>query len=60
MNFKIFKRFRVKAGLTDLCSNRMIATLFPNRPELYFGQGVLHGNLQSLYYLLVDMHKLSP
>jgi hypothetical protein len=46
--------------LTDLCSNRLIATLFPNRPELYFVQAVLHGDIQSLHYHLVDMHKLSP
>jgi hypothetical protein len=29
-DFEIFKRFQVKAGLTDLCSYRPIATLFSN------------------------------
>jgi hypothetical protein len=60
MDFEIFKRFRVQAGLTDLFLNRLIATLFSNRLELHFGQGVLHGDLQSLHYHMVDMYKLSP
>jgi hypothetical protein len=59
-DFELLKRFQVKAGLTDLCSNRLIATIFPNRTKFHFGQGVLHGDLQSLDYYLVDMHKLSP
>jgi hypothetical protein len=37
----------------------MIATLIANRPELHFGQGVLHGDLQCLHYDLVEVHKLS-
>jgi hypothetical protein len=28
VDFELLKRFRVKAGLTDLCSNRLIATFF--------------------------------
>jgi hypothetical protein len=60
MDFKLFKRFPVKVGLIGLCSNRLITTLFPNRPELHFGQGVLHSDLQCFHYHLVDMHKLSP
>jgi hypothetical protein len=59
-DFQLFKRFQVKAGLTDLCSYRLIATLFANLPELHFEQGVFHGYLQSLHYHMVDMHKLSP
>jgi hypothetical protein len=59
MDFELFERFQVKAGLTDLCSYRLIVTLIPNRPELHFGQGVLHGHLQSLNYHLVKMHKLT-
>jgi hypothetical protein len=46
--------------LTDLCLNRLIATIVPNRSELHFGQGVLHGDLQSMHYHLVDMLKISP
>jgi hypothetical protein len=49
-DFEIFKRFQVKVGLANLCSYRLIATIFPNRPELHFGQEVLHGDLQSLHY----------
>jgi hypothetical protein len=60
MDFELFKRFRVKAGLTNLRSNRLIATLFLNRSELHFGQGLLHCDLQSLYYHLVDMHTQYP
>jgi hypothetical protein len=42
----MFKRFRVKASLTEMCSYRLIATLLTNPPELLFGQEVLHGELQ--------------
>jgi hypothetical protein len=59
-NFELFKRFRVTAGLTEMCSHRLIATIIANRPELHFGQGVLHGDIKYLHYRLVDMHKLSP
>jgi hypothetical protein len=59
-DFELLKRFRVKAGLTDLCSYRLIVTLFPNQLELHFRQIVLHSDLQSFHYHLVDMHKLSP
>jgi hypothetical protein len=47
--FELFKRFQVKAGLTDLCSYRLISTLFPNQPELQFGQGVRLGDLQCMF-----------
>jgi hypothetical protein len=60
MDFEIFKRFRVKAGLTELYSYRLIATLFPNQTELHFWQGVLYGDQQSLHYHLLNMNKLSP
>jgi hypothetical protein len=46
--FELIKRFRVKADSTDLCSYRLIATNFANQPDLHFGQGLLHGDLQSL------------
>jgi hypothetical protein len=60
MDFELLKRFRVKTGLTELCSHKLIATLIANPPELHFGQEVLHGYLQCLHYDLVNMHKLSP
>jgi hypothetical protein len=56
---KLIKRFWVKVGLTDLCTNRLIATRFPNWPVLHFGQGVLHDDLQSLHYQPFDTYKLS-
>jgi hypothetical protein len=43
-DFELFKRFRVKAELTELCSHSLIATPITNPPELHFGQ-VLHGDL---------------
>jgi hypothetical protein len=59
-DFELFQRFQLKAVLTDLCSISLIATIFPNRPELLFGKGVLHGNLKSLNCHLYNMHNLSP
>jgi hypothetical protein len=58
-DFEIFKTFQVKTGLTDLCSIGLIATIFSNRPELLFGQGVLHGALQTLHYNQLGMHQIS-
>jgi hypothetical protein len=60
MEFELFKIFRVKAGLTQLCSHGLIAILIEILPELHFGQEVFDGDLQYLHYNLVDMHKLSP
>jgi hypothetical protein len=60
MNFKLFKKFRVRTGLTDLRSNRLIAPLFPNRPELHFVQGMIHCDLQSLHYHLDNMRTPYP
>jgi hypothetical protein len=42
-----------------LWSDRLIGILIPNAPELYFGQRVLHGDLQRLDYDLDDMHTLT-
>jgi hypothetical protein len=60
IDFELFKRFWVKFELTEICSNRLIATTIANPPELKFGQDVLHGDLQCLNYDLIDMHKVSP
>jgi hypothetical protein len=46
--------------LTKLCSISLVATAIANSPELNYGQGVLHGVLQTLHYDLIDMHKLTP
>jgi hypothetical protein len=46
--------------LTDLCSYRLIVTLFPNRSEIQFVQGVQHGDLKSFHYKMVGMNKLTP
>jgi hypothetical protein len=44
------------AGLTKAWSDRLVVNLIPKAPELHFGQGVLHGDLQGLDYDLGDMH----
>jgi hypothetical protein len=59
-DFELFQRFWAKAGLTELCSHRLIATLIANPLELRFRHKVLHSDLQPLHYDLIDMHKLSP
>jgi hypothetical protein len=46
--------------LNEFWSNRPIEILIPNAPELHFGQRVLHGDLQRLYYDLDDMYILTP
>jgi hypothetical protein len=46
--------------LIKLWPIKLFATAIANPPELNFGRGVLHGALQTLYYDLIDMHKLTP
>jgi hypothetical protein len=41
-------------------SHRLIGTTIAIRPEHKPKQEVLHGGLQTLYYDLVGMHKLTP
>jgi hypothetical protein len=41
-------------------SHGLIATTIANPPELNFGQEVRHGDLKSLHYDLIDMHKPTP
>jgi hypothetical protein len=36
-----------------------IEILIPNAPELYVGKGLLHGDLQGLYYDLGDIQTLT-
>jgi hypothetical protein len=58
-DFELFKRFELKLGLTNLWSIKVIATALANQPELHFGKGSLQGDLKTLNYHLVDMHKLT-
>jgi hypothetical protein len=46
--------------LKELWSDRLIEILIPNPFMLHFGQEVLHGDLQILYYDLGDRHTLYP
>jgi hypothetical protein len=46
--------------LNELWSDRLIKILIPNPPELHYGQGVLYGDLQRLYYDMGDMYLLTP
>jgi hypothetical protein len=45
--------------LKELWSDRLIEILIPNAPELHFGQGLLHDDLQRLDYSLGDMKTLT-
>jgi hypothetical protein len=58
-DFELIKRFQVKLDLTKLWSIKLIATVIANPPKLDFGEGVLHGSLQTLHYDLIDMYKLT-
>jgi hypothetical protein len=42
--------------LNELWSDRLIAHLIANAPELHFGQEVFNGNLKGFYYDLGDMY----
>jgi hypothetical protein len=42
--------------LKELWSDRLIENLISNAPKLHFRQGLLHGELQRLYYDLGDRH----
>jgi hypothetical protein len=46
--------------LIELWSDRLLETLAANSSKLHFGQGLLHGDLQILYYCLGDRHTLYP
>jgi hypothetical protein len=46
--------------LKELWSDRLIEILIPNAPELHFGDGLLSGDLQRLYYDLGDRYTLNP
>jgi hypothetical protein len=46
--------------LTKLWSYKLIATTIANPLEINFGLGVLHGDLQTLHYDIIDIHNLTP
>jgi hypothetical protein len=48
-----------KTDLSELCSDRLVEILILNAPELHFEQGLLHGDLQRLYYYLYDSYILT-
>jgi hypothetical protein len=45
--------------LNELWSDMLIEILSPYPSKLHFGQEVLYGDLQLLYYDLGDMHTLT-
>jgi hypothetical protein len=45
--------------LNELWSDRLIEILITIPLRLHFGQEVLHGDLQRLYYDMGDMHTLT-
>jgi hypothetical protein len=45
--------------LNELWSDRLIEILITDPSKLHFGQEVLHGDIQLLYYDLGDMHTLT-
>jgi hypothetical protein len=45
--------------LNESWSDRLIAHLIANAPEFHFGQEVLHGDIQELFYDLGDMYTLT-
>jgi hypothetical protein len=46
--------------LKELWSDRLLKTLVANPSNLYFRQGLLHGDLQRFYYSLRDRHTSYP
>jgi hypothetical protein len=46
--------------LKELWSDRLIEILIPNALELHFGQGLIHGDIQRLYYDLGDINTPNP
>jgi hypothetical protein len=58
MDFELIQGFRFKFELSEMCSLRLIVTTIANPPELKLGQEVLHGDLQTLHYDLIDIHKI--
>jgi hypothetical protein len=49
-----------KTDLKELWSDRLIEIIIPNAPELHFGQGFLHDDLQRWDYDQSDRYILTP
>jgi hypothetical protein len=45
-----------KTNLIELWSNRLLETLVANPSKLQFEQGLLHSDLQRMYYGMGDRH----
>jgi hypothetical protein len=45
--------------LKELWSDMLIEILIPNLLELHLGQGLLHNDLQRLYYYLADRYAIT-
>jgi hypothetical protein len=54
-----FGVIRGKTNLNGLWSDRLIENLTPYALELHFGQGLIHDDLQKLYYDLSDRYTLT-
>jgi hypothetical protein len=50
----------MKIDLTGLWSDRLLETLVANPSKIQFGQELLHGDLQRLYYGMGDRHTPYP
>ncbi len=46
--------------MKELWSDRLLEILIANPSKLHFGQEVIHGDLQGLYYDLGDLDTLTP
>jgi hypothetical protein len=48
-----------KTDLNELWSDRLLEIVIANSSKLHFGQEVLHGDLERLYYDLGDRYTLT-
>jgi hypothetical protein len=55
-----FSKDSRKTDLIELWLDRLLETLVANPSKLHFGQGLLHGDLQRLYYGLGRRHTPCP
>jgi hypothetical protein len=56
MDFDLIKRFFRQTDLKELWLDRLIEILISNPSMLHFGQELIHGDLQRLYYSLGNGH----
>jgi hypothetical protein len=55
-----YSKYSSKTDLIELWSDRLLETLDANPSMLQFEQGLLHGDLQRMYYGLGDRHTPYP